>query len=251
MIELRCKSCGGALDVDNSIVVTANGETRIRDGQKVICPHCGAQYLTNDVLSTHTVVNVSVTNVSQAPAEVKAAENAKSGRGVGRYLVVAIAVFFVAMLGYGLITAGDQRVTEGKAPDFTLTTFDGETLRLSDLQGQVVVLNFWATWCISCKDEAVDLELAWRDFKDQGVLFIGVDYLDQEPLNLQWLERYGITYPNGPDIQGRIYNSYGVQGLPETFIIDQNGNVTKVFVGPTTRSAIAAEVRRLLAGETG
>lgn len=171
--------------------------------------------------------------------------------GAGRWIVLVIAVFFVAVLVYGLVNAGDQRITDGKAPDFTLTTFDGDVLRLADLQGQVVVLNFWATWCISCKDEAVDLELAWQDFKDQDVLFIGVDYLDQEPLNLEWLERYGITYPNGPDLQGRIYNAYGVQGLPETFIIDQEGNVTKVFIGPTTRAAIGAEIRRLLASGTG
>lgn len=171
--------------------------------------------------------------------------------GIGRYLVLALAVFFVALLAYGLINAGDQRVEEGKAPDFTLTSFDGETLRLADMQGEVVVLNFWATWCISCKDEAVDLELAWQDYKDQGVRFIGVDYLDQEPLNLQWLEQYGITYPNGPDIQGRIYSAYGVGGLPETFVIDQQGNVTKAFVGATTRAALSAEIEKLLTQPEG
>lgn len=171
--------------------------------------------------------------------------------GIGRWVVLVIAVFFVALLVYGLLTAGDQRVEAGAAPDFTLTTFDGDTLRLADMAGQVVVLNFWATWCISCKDEAVDLELAWQDFKDQNVVFIGVDYLDQEPLNLQWLEQYGITYPNGPDIQGRIYQAYGVTGLPETFVIDQQGNVAKVFVGPTTRAALGAEIRKLLDGEAG
>lgn len=169
-------------------------------------------------------------------------------RGLGRYVVLIVALVFIALLAYGLITAGDKRVEAGQAPDFTLTSFDGETLRLADMRGQVVVLNFWATWCISCKDEAVDLELAWQDYKDQPVRFIGVDYLDQEPLNLEWIERYGITYPNGPDIQGRIYNAYGVEGLPETFVIDQQGNVAKVFVGATTREALGAEIDRLLAG---
>lgn len=168
-------------------------------------------------------------------------------RGLGRYVILIIALIFIALLAYGLITAGDKRVEAGKAPDFTLTSFDGETLRLADMQGQVVVLNFWATWCVSCKDEAVDLELAWQDYKDRPVRFIGVDYLDQEPLNLEWIDRYGITYPNGPDIQGRIYNAYGVQGLPETFVIDQQGNVVKVFVGATTREALGAEIDRLLA----
>ena len=171
--------------------------------------------------------------------------------GIGRWVVFGIAAFFVAILVYGLMNAGDQRVEAGAAPDFSLTTFEGETLRLSDMAGQVVVLNFWSTWCISCKAEAVDLEMAWRDFEGQNVAFIGVDYLDQEPLNLQWLEKYGITYPNGPDIQWRIYNAYGVAGLPETFVIDQQGNITKVFVGPTTRAELGAEIRKLLDGEAG
>lgn len=186
-------------------------------------------------------------DLNKTPTDVP---SGKQG-GMGRWVVLAIAVIFVGLLVYGLINAGDRRVEAGVAPDFTLTTFDGETLRLADMAGQVVVLNFWATWCISCKDEAVELELAWQDFKDQNVAFIGVDYLDQEPLNLQWLERYGITYPNGPDIQGRIYQAYGVTGLPETFIIDQQGNVAKVFVGPTTRAELGAEIRKLLDGEAG
>lgn len=181
----------------------------------------------------------------------EAATQSARKRGIGGYLVLGLAAIFVALLAYGLINAGDQRVEEGMAPDFTLTSFDGETLRLADMQGEVVVLNFWATWCISCKDEAVDLELAWQDYKDRGVRFVGVDYLDQEPLNLQWLEQYGITYPNGPDIQGRIYSAYGVAGLPETFVIDQQGNVAKVFVGPTTRAALSAEIDKLLAQPEG
>lgn len=171
--------------------------------------------------------------------------------GIGRWAILGLAAFFVALLMYGLLIAGEKRVEAGAAPDFTLTTFEGETLQLSDMAGQVVVVNFWSTWCVSCKGEAIDLEQAWQDFKDQGVAFVGVDYLDQEPLNLQWLEQYGITYPNGPDIQGRIYNAYGVQGLPETFVIDQQGNVAKVFVGPTTRAELSAEIRKLLDGEAG
>lgn len=181
-------------------------------------------------------------------AEITSQPSAKTNKkaGLGRYLVLGLALIFVALLAYGLINAGDKRVEAGIAPDFSLTSFAGESLRLQDMRGQVVVVNFWSTWCVSCKDEAVDLELAWRDFQGQNVRFIGVDYLDQEPLNKQWLERYGITYPNGPDIQGRIYAAYGVGGLPETFVIDQQGNVAKVFVGPTTRAALGAEIQKLL-----
>jgi cytochrome c biogenesis protein CcmG/thiol:disulfide interchange protein DsbE len=167
-------------------------------------------------------------------------------RGWMKYVVLVAALAFMALLAYGLMTAGDDRVEAGKAPDFTLTSFDGDTYRLSDMEGQVVVLNFWATWCVSCKDEATELEAAWRDFKDDGVMFIGVDYLDQKPLNLEWIENYDITYPNGDDIQGRIYNAYGVQGLPETFVINRNGEITEAFVGAVTRDQLTQAIAAAL-----
>ena len=178
------------------------------------------------------------------PAEAKK-------RGFGKYLVLIVVLLFVGLLGYGLLTAGDDRVEAGKAPDFSLTSFNGEQYQLSDLEGKVVVVNFWATWCISCKDEAVELEQAWRDFQDDGVVFLGVDYLDQKPLNLAWIDRYDITYPNGDDIQGRIYNSYGVQGLPETFVINRKGEISEFFVGAVTQDQLSVAILNALADEAG
>lgn len=183
--------------------------------------------------------------------DLQAAPAQEKKRGIGKYLVLIIALAFVGLLAYGLLTAGDERVEAGKAPDFTLTSFDGEQFKLSELEGQVVVVNFWATWCVSCKDEATELEMAWRDFQDDGVVFLGVDYLDQKPLNLEWIDRYDITYPNGDDIQGRIYNSYGVQGLPETFVINRNGEISKVFVGAVTQDQLAAAIMEALADDAG
>ncbi len=176
---------------------------------------------------------------------------AQRKRGVGKYLVLVAMIAFFGLLAYGLMTAGDDRVEAGKAPDFTLTSFDGDTYQLSEMEGQVVVLNFWATWCVSCKDEAEELELAWREFEDDGVMFLGVDYLDQKPLNLEWIENYGITYPNGDDIQGRIYNAYGVQGLPETFIINRDGEIANVFIGAVNREQLTAEILKALGEEAG
>ena len=183
---------------------------------------------------------------TEKPAE-SVAEGGQNRRSLARYAILIAALAFMALLAYGLASGGDDRVEAGMAPDFTLTDFEGNTYRLSDLSGQVVVVNFWATWCVSCKDEAVDLEMTWRDYKDQGVLFLGVDYLDQEPLNLEYIERYDITYPNGPDIQGRIYNTYGVQGLPETFVINGKGEVTRAFVGAVTQAQLSAAIDEALA----
>lgn len=184
-----------------------------------------------------TADTVTETTSSDSPA--------KRG-GFARLFILIIAVAFVALLAYGLISGGDQRVEAGMAPGFTLTDFDGTTWNSDELRGQVVVVNFWATWCLSCKDEAVDLEMAWRDYRDKGVLFLGVDYLDQEPRNLEYIEQYGITYPNGPDIQGRIYNAYGVQGLPETFVITPDGEISEVFIGAVTQQQLSAAIDKAL-----
>jgi cytochrome c biogenesis protein CcmG/thiol:disulfide interchange protein DsbE len=173
-------------------------------------------------------------------------EESAPRRRLAPFVVLALAVLFIGVLAYGLMNAGEDRIEAGAAPDFTLTTFEGDTLRLADMRGDVVVLNFWATWCLECEREASDLEMAWRTYQDDGVRFVGIDYLDQEPLNLEYLQRYDITYPNGPDIQGRIYNAYGVQGLPETFVIDRNGNVAKVYIGAVTQAELSAEIERLL-----
>jgi len=96
-----------------------------------------------------------------------------------------------------------------------------------------VVLNFWASWCVTCKDEAVELEEAWRSYQPDGeVVFIGVDYVDTEPEARGYLERYDITYPNGPDMGTKISQAFRIQGVPETYFLDREGVVQYVQLGP-------------------
>lgn len=161
---------------------------------------------------------------------------------VGGLLVVVA----VQMRRNGPLAAG--RVGEGeRAPDFTLQTFDGQSLNLADLRGQVVVVNFWASWCLPCEEEAADLEATWRQYQDQGVTFVGIAYVDTETASREYLERLNITYPNGPDLRTQISHRYRVRAVPETFVVDQTGTLAHVFVGPITQAALQAAIDPLLA----
>src|SRR5690606_9804248 len=114
---------------------------------------------------------------------------------------------------------------------------EGETISLADLKGQGVVLNFWASWCDPCRDEAALLEATWRREQGNGIVFLGLDYLDQEPAAKAYLAEFDITYPNGPDLQSAAARRYGIKGVPETFFIDGEGNIQEIVIGPIVGEA--------------
>ncbi|MCK5430570.1 MAG: TlpA family protein disulfide reductase [Anaerolineales bacterium] len=146
-----------------------------------------------------------------------------------------IAVFaLLALMAVGLLRNQEGPVTVGEiAPDFTLTTFDGEQISSTDLDGKVVVLNFWASWCKPCEQEAADLEAAWRLYQPGGeVMFLGVDYVDTESEARAYLEKFGITYPNGPDLGTRISQAFRISGVPETYFLDRNHTLQYAQKGP-------------------
>jgi len=119
-----------------------------------------------------------------------------------------------------------------KAPNFILTTFDGEQIDSVDLRGKVVLINFWASWCGPCEQEAAELEQAYQVFKDQGVVFLGVDYVDTETEALDYLSKFNITYPNGPDLRTAISQAFRIQGVPETYIVGRDGVLVDLRIGP-------------------
>jgi cytochrome c biogenesis protein CcmG/thiol:disulfide interchange protein DsbE len=168
---------------------------------------------------------------------------------------VLLVLGLLIVIGYALYQRSRSTPTSGPAPKFTVSIFDhegltnrGEALRLADLKGKVVVLNFWASYCVPCQDEAPLLERVWREYSDQNVVFLGVNTDDIESDARAYMTQYGITYPNAPDIGGRIEDQYRITGIPETFIINPNGEITRHFISEVNEAELRAEIGRALEG---
>ena len=160
----------------------------------------------------------------------------------------AAVVVVVALLGLlvwkVVVGSGDEvsgSLASGgrpQAPDFTLPRLaaSGE-LSLDSTRGKVVVLNFWASWCIPCKDETPLLQRAWQRWQGRGVVFIGVNAKDFRADARGFMRRYRVTYPNVYDGKGSTLGRYGVTGVPETFFLDPEGRIVYRIAGPVTEPA--------------
>jgi cytochrome c biogenesis protein CcmG/thiol:disulfide interchange protein DsbE len=173
-----------------------------------------------------------------------------SARRALRWAIPLAAVPVLALLAYGFRT--DPRdipspLLGRPAAAFALTTFDGRPITLESLRGRVVVVNFWASWCIpACYDEAPSLERAWQAYRDRGVVLVGVNIQDKEEPARRFLTRFGHTFPNAPDPAGRVSVDYGVYGVPETFFIDRRGQGRFKQVGAVTDEILRRHLDVLL-----
>ncbi len=152
-----------------------------------------------------------------------------------RYFLPIVTVLgLLALLAYGF-TRDPREIKSpliGKtATSFTLTLVDGRRFDLEAQKDKVIVVDFWASWCVPCREEAPLLEAAWRAYRDRGVVFVGVNFQDQELAARQFIQEFGLTFPNGPDPGSRIAVDYGVYGIPELFFIDGNGRITYKHIG--------------------
>ncbi len=175
-------------------------------------------------------------NEESPPAQKKSVEIGGRSISIGA-LAAWIGIFaLLALLAFGLLRNQEGRVTVGETvPNFTLTTFDEEQISLEELENKVVVLNFWASWCKPCEEEAAELEAAWRIYEPRGdVVFLGVDYLDTETEAMVYLEKFDITYPNGPDLRTKISQAFRIRGVPETYIIGKDGKLAAFKISPFT-----------------
>jgi len=164
----------------------------------------------------------------------------------GAHLWVQILVWIgllalLVLLGLGLFRAQHPIMSIGSnVPDFTLKLFDGyhyqgaDQVNLVALRGKVVVVNFWASWCVTCADESPVMQAAWSYYQPKGqVIFLGVDYTDVDAKALQFLSRFDITYPNGPDLGTRITPIFNHNiAMPETYIVDKQGILRSEQIGP-------------------
>jgi cytochrome c biogenesis protein CcmG/thiol:disulfide interchange protein DsbE len=168
---------------------------------------------------------------------------------LGRVLAWVFLLALLALVAIQLRASMQGVLTRGEAaPAFTLTTFDGQTIGSQQMADKVVVLNIWASWCKPCEQEAAHLQQAWELYEDRGdVLFLGLAYVDTERESLAYLERFDITYPNGPDLGTNIYTAFRARGVPETFVINKLGEVAAIKIGPFVDLAeITTMVDRLL-----
>ena len=170
-----------------------------------------------------------------------------TGKAIRRAVIVFVpALAFIGLLAYGLTASAPKKVSEGeRLPEFELERLDEDgVLTNDDLEGSPLVINFWASWCIPCKEEAALLQRTYEEYKDEGVVFLGVNIKDSNVGAREFIEEYGITYPNVSDPGEDLARELGVKGIPETFFIDAGG----VFVGTAAGQRQAQEQGAVVLG---
>jgi cytochrome c biogenesis protein CcmG/thiol:disulfide interchange protein DsbE len=164
-----------------------------------------------------------------------------------RRLIITLAIIAPVLWLFAFGFQRDSRyivsplIAKPAAP-FTLTMFDGRKLTLEDLRGKAVFVNFWASWCLPCREEARELEAAWQKVKDKNMVLLGVAVQDTNQNSREFLKEFNITYPNGKDEAGKIAVDYGTWGIPESFFIDPEGCITYKHVGAIRAALVISKL---------
>ncbi len=178
-----------------------------------------------------------------------------------RALTWGAALVAVAAIGIGAVFGArlgedpslvDSPLIGQPAPTTRMPELEGSgSLSLADLHGQIVVVNFWASWCVACREEHPALMAAARDYRASGVTFVGVNFQDGRDSAIGFLDELGRGGPNYRyliDPGSRVALDFGVFGVPETFFIDRNGTIVAKITGPSTRPLLSAALDSMLAG---
>ena len=187
----------------------------------------------------------------------------RTWRRLSLFLVISLLnVGFLVLLASQLLTPAQtqrQGTASGPlighpAPDFALSRLDtlsASTLHLAQLKRAPLVINFWASWCDPCKEEAPLLQQTWQQMQPQGVRFLGVDYEDTQSNARAFLHHYGITYPNVSDTTGSVAIDYGVTGVPETFFVNRHGVIVQKVIGALDQHTLQQAITALLHSAEG
>lgn len=166
---------------------------------------------------------------------------------VGAVVAVVSAIVGLLSTGLGRDPSSVASPLIGRvAPDFTLSRLDGPALTLSTLRGQVVVLNFWASWCAECHTEQAALDQTWKKFQDSGVVVVGVNFQDTTADASDYVRAAGVSYPVVLDTDSRTALAYGLRGVPETFIVDRDGRIVERVIGPVNATRLSKTISSLL-----
>lgn len=169
-------------------------------------------------------------------------------------LSLVAGLLFTALLGYGM-TRDPREIPSpliGKAaPEFRLGTLEGDSVVLAELRDTVAVVNFWASWCLACRQEHPALVRAWRRYEQGGkpVRFLGIVYQDTRGNASEYMRRHGGGWTNLMDPATRTAIDFGVYGVPETYFLDQDGRIAYKHVGPVTDELLMTQIERLLSRE--
>lgn len=163
--------------------------------------------------------------------------------------VVAAVAVIVALLATGL--GRDPSVIASPlvgrvAPNFTLPELDGPSVTLARLRGQIVVINFWASWCAECQVEQTALDRTWQQFQDSGVVVLGVDFQDTTGDARNYVRTADVTYPVVEDAGSRTALAYGLRGVPETFVVNRSGRIVSHVIGPINAARLVSEINSML-----
>jgi cytochrome c biogenesis protein CcmG, thiol:disulfide interchange protein DsbE len=181
--------------------------------------------------------------------------------GIRRLLVViAVVGLLSALFLFGILRDPTRRddlpsaLLNKQTPAFTMPLFDryrtefGTEFDAAAERGTPLVINFWASWCLPCREEMPVLEASWREYRD-SVLFVGVNTQERSASGAQALmNEFGLTYPNGVDENNRINIDYGLFGLPETFFVRADGTLQYRHSGAVTQEVMDEQIRALLSG---
>jgi cytochrome c biogenesis protein CcmG/thiol:disulfide interchange protein DsbE len=185
-------------------------------------------------------------------AGAAAASRTRRSRHIQAAAVITVAVFALLAFVFRGRFGEDPRAVASPlvgrpAPLTRLPKLDGPgDMSLADLKGSVVVVNFWASWCVPCRAEHGQLAEAAKQYSPEGVRFVGIVYQDQAGAARSFLDQFGRSYDNLTDPGSRAAIDFGLFGVPETFFIDRNGVIAGKVAGPVNLSLIATNVDRLL-----